>query len=223
MLRLYSWQPAAVSLGFGQRSAEIDREGCRRHGIDVTRRITGGRAVLHQAELTYAVVVEAERLRVGKSVARAYQLLTAPLIAALRAVGVEASCSPRTGPLTDRDPACFATAIGGDLSVGGRKLVGSAQCHKFGGILQHGALPLRIDESLLTACLKRPPGATRQWTCLEELRVELTAELFAAPLAEAYTELLGGRPEIGQPTAAERQAMAALAPKYAGEEWVYRL
>ncbi len=224
VVRLYSWSPPAVSLGYGQRSGEVDLAACCAHGIDVTRRLTGGRAVLHHQEITYSVVVEAERLGVGRSVTRAYQLLTAGLIRALAVVGIAAACHPRPATAaTERDPACFATTIGGDLSVAGRKLIGSAQCHRFGGILQHGSLPIRIDEALLTACLHRPPGAARHWTCLDELGVELSVEDLAEPLADGLGPVLGSRPTIGTPTAAELADLAALAPKYRSDDWVLRL
>ncbi len=221
MLRLFSWSPPAISLGYAQRSDDVDFEACRRRGIDATRRLTGGRAVLHDDELTYGVVVEADRLRVGRSVTRAYALLCGGLIEALAAVGIEVAMTA-AGQRGERDPACFASALGGDLAVGGRKLVGSAQCHRHGGILQHGAIPRTIDDQALADCLRRPAGR-REWTCLAELGVELSAESFASHLADGYAELLGGRAEIGAPSAEEWAGMRELAAKYAGADWVRRL
>jgi len=224
VLRVYTWSPPAVSLGYGQRSSGVDRDAIARLGFDLTRRLTGGRAVLHQHELTYSVVVEAGRLNVGRSVSKAYAMLSGCLIDSLSRLGIESYCRPAHGPRSeDPDPACFAATIGGDLAVDDRKLVGSAQCHKFGGILQHGSLPLRIDDEALTACLHRPASARRDWTCLEELGVEVTSEALAEAMVEGFTELLGGRAEIGMPTDAEWAGLRELAAKYGSDEWTLRL
>ena len=224
VMRVYTWQPPTVSLGYGQRCADLDDQACARLGFDVTRRLTGGRAVLHQHELTYSVAVEAERLNVGRSVTKAYGLLSGCLIDALARVGIEAGCRPSHRPRgEDRDPACFAATIGGDLAVGDAKLVGSAQCHKFGGILQHGSLPERIDDEALAACLHRPSAPRREWTCLEELGLSLTVEALAEALAGGFAELLGGRAVIGEPTEREWAGMRELAEKYASDEWVKRI
>lgn len=224
VLRVYTWSPPAVSLGYGQRSSGVDRDACARLGFDLTRRLTGGRAVLHQHELTYSVVVEAERLEVGRSVSKAYGLLSGCLIAALAQLGLAAVCRPAHGPRSeDPDPACFAATIGGDLAVGGAKLVGSAQCHKFGGILQHGSLPQRIDDAALSACLRRPPNARRDWTCLDELGVAVDEPALSEAMADGFANLLGGRAEIGEPTEAEWAGMRSLAPRYGSDEWTLRL
>jgi lipoate-protein ligase A len=224
VLRVYRWRPACVTLGYGQSAADVDFEGCARRGVDVTRRLTGGRAVLHAAdELTYAVLVPADLLAVGRNVTAAYAKLCEGLLRALEILGITAEWSARHagGP---RDPACFAAAQGGDLAVGGRKLLGSAQCHRFGGILQHGSLPLTIDESLLADCLRRPAGAAVDWTCLSELGVTVDAAGFGAALAEGFEPLFGGRAEGEAPKDGECAAARALAAeKYGAAGWVRRL
>ncbi len=224
VLRVYTWSPPTVSLGYGQRSAGVDREAIARLGFHLTRRLTGGRAVLHQHELTYAVVVEAARLNVGRSVSRAYGLLSGGLIDALASLGIEAVCRPAHGPRSeDPDPACFAATIGGDLAVNGAKLLGSAQCHKYGGILQHGSLPRRIDDDALAACLRRPAASRRDWTCLDELGLQVSAPALATAMADGFADLLGGRAVIGEPADDEWAGMRALAPKYASDDWTLRL
>ncbi|MBI2300291.1 MAG: lipoate--protein ligase family protein [Armatimonadetes bacterium] len=224
-LRLYAWSSPALSLGYGQRSDEVDFTGCREHGVDVTRRLTGGRAVLHADELTYSVVVPQELVGGLRGITESYRILSGGLIRALAELGLTAVCQPRRADArAARDPACFATALGGDLSVDGRKLIGSAQCHRFGGILQHGSLPIRLDAPLLAACLRRPPAAEVSWTCLAELGVEPDTARFAGALAAGFAPVFGAAPEPAEPTPDEWAAATALAQsKYAADEWVRRL
>ncbi|HEY8368026.1 MAG TPA: hypothetical protein VIM86_01805, partial [Thermodesulfobacteriota bacterium] len=95
-LRLYAFSPPALSLGYGQPDDEVDREACRRLGIDVVRRPTGGRAVLHERDLTYAVVLPVDDPRVPPSVAGTYQVIAEALRDALLALGArEVAVAPR--------------------------------------------------------------------------------------------------------------------------------
>lgn len=223
VLRVYTWSPPAVSLGYGQPLEDIDAEACAAHGIDVTRRLTGGRAVLHHCELTYSVAISAARLGTGRSVASAYAKISGALAAGLARLGIHAVCTPRaraTEP--SHEAACFATSLGGDLAVGGRKLLGSAQCHRFGGVLQHGSLPLEVDEALQAACLRRPSGAARRWTCLAELGISVDLETFGHALAAGFAPLFGGPLTPSEPTDAEWAAARDLAVVYASPDWLGR-
>lgn len=223
VVRVYTWSPPAVSLGYGQPADEIDVAACRAAGVDVTRRLTGGRAVLHHHELTYSVILSAARLGTGRSVALAYGRISGALAAGLARLGVSAVCTPRErAEAGGREAACFATTLGGDLAVDGRKLLGSAQCHRHGGVLQHGSLPLRVDGALHAVCLRRPPGAARRWTCLDELRLTFGLEAFGEALAEGCAALFGGRPRRAEPSPAEWAQATDLAAVYASDEWLHR-
>src|SRR5262245_26510639 len=155
-LRLYRWRPACLSLGRFQRGAAIDRAACARDGVQIVRRPSGGRALLHDDELTYAVIARADHpLVAGGSVVDSYRLISAALLAGLRRLGVEAELTPaRRGddrrPTTDDrrmtsgaagrwsvvssqwSAACFDAPSSYELTVGGRKLVGSAQTRRDG-------------------------------------------------------------------------------------------
>lgn len=222
VLRIFAWQPPAVSLGYGQSVDDIDRAACAAHGIEVTRRLTGGRAVLHHLEWTYSLVVSAAALGTGRSVAAAYGLLSGGLSAGLARLGIAARCTPRQLGESAGESACFATTLGGDLAVDGRKLVGSAQCHRGGGILQHGSIPIDVDDALQAACLRRPAGSTRGWTSLRELGLAVTADELGEALADGLAEVLGGRPTASKLSDAELAAADALAGKYATEAWITR-
>ncbi len=224
VVRVYEWLPHTITLGYGQRAADVDHDACRRWALDVTRRLTGGRAVLHGDELTYSVIASPDSLGGVRNITESYHRLCACLIDALGRAGLSVAMSERHSGGTGHDPACFASAAGGDLCVDGRKLMGSAQCHKLGGVLQHGSLPRTVNDQQIADCLRRPTGATRGWTCLRELAVELTPSQFAAHLAAGFERLLGPFSPLAEPTADEwAQAEALAASKYAQADWVTRI
>ncbi|MFO8060175.1 MAG: hypothetical protein R6U70_05930, partial [Bacillota bacterium] len=127
VLRFYRWDPPGLSIGYFQSCArEVDEEGCRRYGFDWVRRPTGGRAVLHQHELTYAVVIDAGLL--PGSVNDTYRALSTALAAGLRRLGVAAELALGRPP-TRRSrelssAACFDSATPNEVAVGGRKVIG---------------------------------------------------------------------------------------------------
>jgi lipoate-protein ligase A len=158
-LRLYRWDPPALSLGRFQPDDDVDHDACRRHGVEVVRRPTGGRGLLHGGDLTYAVALPRPTGSAG-GVDAVYALLASALIDGLRRVGVEAAIARHEGPA---GPVCFAGQQGADLRVGERKVCGSAQVRRDGAVLQHGSILLTrlpIDETDLL----RPPPGTRALT-----------------------------------------------------------
>jgi len=143
VLRLYSWKPPCLSLGFMQRADElVDHDACRRAGVDVVRRPTGGRAVLHWEEITYALAAPVGEPRFGRTLAETQACIGRCLAAGLERLGVVASLSrPALDPERRllRAP-CFASPGRAELMVVGRKLVGSAQRRTSRSFLQHGSL-----------------------------------------------------------------------------------
>lgn len=137
-LRLYRWSPPALTLGRFQPEADVDRAACARRGVEVVRRPTGGRALLHGADLTYAVAVP-EPQGAGAGVDAVYRWLAGALIAGLARVGVSAAVARHEGPA---GAVCMATQQGADLRVGDRKVCGSAQVRRDGVVLQHGSVLL---------------------------------------------------------------------------------
>jgi len=125
-LRLYHFDPPCLSLGRNEAAAHYDRAAIARRGLDVVRRPTGGRAVWHEYELTYAV---AAPIATFGGLRAAYHAIHTRLAAAIRTLGVTATLA--ANPPTARPPvrlsSCFAVPVGGEVLVGGRKVVGSAQ------------------------------------------------------------------------------------------------
>lgn len=151
-LRLYSWSPPCLTLGRHQLSDAADLEFCRREGIDVVRRPTGGRAVLHHLERTYAVVAPLGKAPLPRHLQDAYRRVCGALVRACRSLGVAAELTDGEvnlalpGPRTAMP--CFEAPAGGEVVVGGRKLIGSASRAQHGVLLQHGAILLAWDGRL---------------------------------------------------------------------------
>jgi len=142
-LRLYRWLRPTVTLGRFQKSETIDRAYCATNGIDVVRRFTGGRGVLHDDELTYSLVC-GTRDGIPRGVAASYRVLCAALAEAYRILGVEAALTA-TARGDRSSAACYLHATSADLSIGAQKLSGSAQVWSGDTVLQHGSFTISRD------------------------------------------------------------------------------
>lgn len=151
--RVYGWSPPALTLGRNQRAERdvfVDRLGDER--LDLCRRLTGGRAVLHDQEITYSVTGPETFL--GDSIEESYRRISAGLAAGLRLLGAPVTFAPPSGRAYASQASCFATASVWEISVAGRKVAGSAQCREGGAVLQHGSILLRSPEARLASLLR---------------------------------------------------------------------
>jgi lipoate-protein ligase A len=153
VLRFYRWQPATVTLGYGQSVlADVDLDVCRQAGLDVVRRSTGGRAVLHDHEVTYAVIAPFSSELFGGSVLDCYRVISEVLQQTLIDLGLPARLvpgRPRGGQRNSTKAVCFSAPSQYELVVNGRKVVGSAQKRHGRAFLQHGSIPIELDLDLL--------------------------------------------------------------------------
>ncbi|HAR97433.1 MAG TPA: hypothetical protein DCS11_00720 [Syntrophus sp. (in: bacteria)] len=156
-LRFYGWRPAAVSLGYFQNTVQAcNLAVCRREGIDVVRRPTGGRAVLHDGDLTYALCARVGEPPFPPGIAGAYRVIGRCLREGLHRLGIDAaiaSADPEPSGVRDGSVACFARPAKDELLVEGRKICGSAQARSRGAFLQHGSLLVRFDAARAARCL----------------------------------------------------------------------
>lgn len=166
IFRLYGWSPACVSLGRNQNDEFIDKDFLNKNNITVVKRLTGGRALLHDKELTYSYICPIARLKNGESVVNSYKEISQFLIDGFKKLGIDLEFPENKRPHTKFDY-CMSISTGADLCFEGKKLIGSAQFRKAGYILQHGSILFdynknlieqlfneKIDESSLT-CLKQ--------------------------------------------------------------------
>lgn len=155
-LRLYAWQPACLSLGYAQPFAEVDTDALKDNGWGIVRRPTGGRAILHTDELTYAVIAHERDPRVAGGVLESYLRLSEALLEALRLLSLSPQANEKSPKKSKEgfNPVCFEVPSNYEITVNGKKLIGSAQARRQGGILQHGALPLYGDLTRILTALK---------------------------------------------------------------------
>lgn len=199
-VRCYRWDPWCLSFGRHEPAARrYDRARLEADGIATVRRPTGGRAVWHARELTYAV---AAPLAAFGGLPAAYQAIHETLARAVGRLGVPATLAPAGRTAGVGTGACFASPVGGEVLAGGRKLVGSAQLRQGSALLQHGSLLLEDDQALVARYTRTapPPGG----------EVTLAALLGAAPAFGAVAEAIASEARRWPGTWAELPAGGAL-------------
>jgi len=220
-LRLYAWDPPAVSLGHHQPApspGELARLASL--GLDWVRRPTGGRAVFHGGpddELTYSVVAPIGEAGFPGGLADAYRRIHAAIAAGLGALGATVALAPppargagrRIPPV--RGLACFAASVPGEITAGGRKLVGSAQRRSRRALLQHGSIPLAGDQGPLARVWPGSLPDERPTNLSVAVGRRVAFGDVAGALAAAFEEALDARLEPGLLTAEEESGIEALA------------
>jgi lipoate-protein ligase A len=232
-LRLYAWDPPCLSLGYAQPVSDVDLPRLSKHGWDLVRRPTGGRAILHTDELTYAVIASRREPRLAGTLLESYEHLASALLAALRSLGLPVEMQPpaATPSATNPNPVCFEVPSSGEITVGGKKLVGSAQARRKEGILQHGSLPLRGELGRVTQVLAFPNEAARSEAAARLLARAATVESIlgrevaweeaAQAFIAAFGKTLALELQPSQLTPIEeRRATELASSKYAQARWI---
>lgn len=245
-VRFYRWDPPTLSFGRNEPVTVGYREILRsRRELGVVRRPTGGRAVIHDGELTYSIVFPARALG---GVREAYARVNEALVHGLRGLGVDARSEKGGGsvPAPNAGP-CFTGPVAGEVVVAQRKLVGSAQARIGSAVLQHGSLLLVADQRPLLAleggerngsgsgspegrAADRPAGPRGAFAAGESGPVTLGELLHAVPpwedlvgaLRSGFERALGGAWETGALSRDEAALAAGLETRYASREWTWR-
>lgn len=218
-LRLYRWHPSAVSVGYFQSVIEeVDVEACRRRGVGIVRRVTGGGAVYHdyEGEITYSIIVPEEYWGIPKDIAKSYELLCGGIIRALNKLGLQAQFKPVN-----------------DILVGGRKISGNAQTRRKGVILQHGTVLLKLNLKDMFTYLKVSrekisdklikSAEERVTSVAKETGVEPDFHKISSMIVEGFSEYLDFSYELGGLSDEELE----LSEKYdeaqfSNEKWLFR-
>jgi lipoate-protein ligase A len=163
IVRFYRWKRPTISLGRNQRiDAAIDSSFCEAQGVDVVHRPTGGRAVLHDDELTYAVASN-DSACFGDTIYANYKSVSEALCEGFRRLGVPAVLAPETRRISTVvegvDLPCFVSPSRYELTVEGRKIVGSAQRRLRRSFLQHGSMPIQCDREKLARATRMPSAS----------------------------------------------------------------
>jgi len=214
-LRLYTWRPSAVSVGYFQSlNAEVDLDLCKSLGIDVVRRMTGGGAVFHDSsgELTYSLVVDQDHELARGDILSSYNSLSSGLLFALRSLGLDAEFQGIN-----------------DIAIAGKKVSGNAQTRRRGIVLQHGTLLIKADRGLISKLLK--PGLEKlkskgidspgsRVTCLSAELPEITFEMTVDAVLEGFRKAL--RSELVENPLTEQEILIARRlrkEKYSDPAW----
>ncbi|MHB9292301.1 lipoate--protein ligase family protein [Hollandina sp. SP2] len=216
VLRLYTWKPPAVSIGYFQGlTEEVDLESCTRHGVDVVRRISGGGAVFHHEELTYSIIMPLGHPLAGETIQGSYQSICPGIIQGLALLGVSSRFSGIN-----------------DILVEDRKISGHAQTRRMGCVLQHGTLLLASDVDLMFELLLVPQEKLTD-TGIQDVKDRVTSLKALLGRDIAYTEVAPAIAEgfrrglsldfIPTPlqTAEEARARELAIGKFADPQWLY--
>ncbi len=236
-LRLYSWNPPCLSLGHAQPFKDVDVERLKSRGWDVVRRVTGGRAILHTDELTYSVTGSADEPVLAGGVLESYNRLSKALLHAVRALSlpVEVKEYESVGHASSvTNPVCFEVPSTYEITVNGKKLIGSAQARKKEGVLQHGSLPLTGDLTRICDALvfenesarntAKDRLLARATTVETVIGVETAWETAAQAFVRGFEAELGIQFERGEMSQSEIQRTEELIKeKYAHASWTERL
>lgn len=226
VLRLYRWQPATLTLGYAQSAVDgVDVGACGAAGIDVVRRPTGGRAVFHDREVTYAVIAPVGGL-FGGSIAGSYQVIAGVLREALCRFGLPAELVPGKPRGQVGRAVCFTAPAQHELLIDGCKVAGCAQKRRGNAFLQHGSIPLDLDLDLLQKLMPAAPDEDDVdrfhgigWLNRFAPRPLAIDEVEAA-LIDSFATVLGVHLTPDGPSVAESAAAAQLhADWYDNREW----
>ena len=236
-LRLYAWNPPCLSLGHAQSFADVDMARVKANGWEVVRRVTGGRAILHTDELTYSVTGSTEEPVLAGGVLESYNRLAQALLFAIRELGLPVEMKEHVldghPAALNLNPVCFEVPSTYEITVSGKKLIGSAQARKKEGVLQHGSLPLTGDLTRICQALvfkdetAREIAAqrllTRATTVESVSGVETDWETAAQALVKGFEAQLGIQFERGEMSVSESQRAEELVmEKYAHPSWTER-
>jgi lipoate-protein ligase A len=181
IFRLYGWKPKCISLGRNQKDNFIDKN----INIDYVRRLTGGRALLHDDEVTYSCVMPISYIREGQNVTESYKYISGILIDFFKTLGVELEFGNNKKISTQFDY-CMLLSTGADVCYKGKKIIGSAQFRKDGYILQHGSILFGYDKKLLETLFNEE---VKGITAVREILPDISKEVFVRELEHYLSQL----------------------------------
>jgi lipoate-protein ligase A len=225
-LRIYGFDPPCLSLGFFQRiSREINLDGCARLGIEVVRRITGGRAVLHWGDLTYSVIAEADGEVFSYQLLDTYRKISAAIAWGLDRVNVSAQLV--SGKERGRGPGsanCFSSPSIYEVTVAGKKIAGSAQKREHSFFLQHGSILIDLPAQPLAEVFKRGPEFSRGSSTITSINEHAGAKIdfqtFQPALIAGFEQVLDIKlKEAGLSDHEQAQADRLMRERYMSAQW----
>ncbi len=234
-LRLYAWDPACLSLGYAQPLSDVDEDRIKAYGLDLVRRPTGGRAILHQHEITYAVIAPQDHPLMRGGVLESYRRISMALVKTLELLAISVEVKQST-PIRDdqrNNPICFEVPSAYEIIVGQRKIIGSAQVRRHNTVLQHGSIPLAGDISQICDILQYENQTQRdkaknqlkqQATTIKDITgLEVSWTEASQAFKQGFQSALGVDLSFGDLTRAELESVEKLRQqRYLNPSWTRR-
>lgn len=233
-IRFYRWDPPAVTIGYFQRiNEELDTNECSRSGVQFVRRLTGGRAVYHHQELTYSLITRENDPLVPGGILSSYLAISKGLLAGLNNLGLKGTIVDKEVDRSRGTAACFDAPSWYEITVEGKKVIGSAQTRKMGCLLQHGSIPKVLEPGEICRLLKFTSPKIKEYAFnrlsqkaagLQDLTtVKLSLEQLEDAFLKGFIQGLGLNIEEGKLTPSElAMANYLYETKYSQGEWIYK-
>ena len=221
-LRLYRWSRPSLSIGHFQKISEVNIDYCGKMDYPVVRRLTGGRAILHDAELTYSFSARTGSPPFSSSLHENYSVISNAILLGLKSCGINADISfERKRSSGQRNPACFKTVSYGEITLNGKKVIGSAQKRYSNGFMQHGSILLDFDvEKLCNVLVHADNSVFSDITSISDHTEGVTFENLGLAIKKGYEDSLGIKLISDSPTKFELQLAKELEKnKYSTKEW----
>ncbi len=186
ILRFYGWSPKCVSLGRNQNIKTINEQYCIENKIDIVRRITGGRGLLHDDELTYSFICPFGFLENGNYIKSSYKEISSAIIIGFKKLGITMEFGSEN-IINTKYNYCMSLSTGADLNYKNKKIIGSAQFRSQDYILQHGSILLSYNENLIKNIFNEEINKT-QITCINEINSAITRKDIAEALKFGFKE-----------------------------------
>lgn len=190
-LRVYGWNTPSVSIGYSQKVSDIDSEYCKKKGIPIVRRPTGGRAVLHSSEITYSFSVKTDNEMFSKGLRDNYKKISTVFVIFLSKIGLSPEVRLLRKNPTTRSPLCFESISYGEITINGRKIIGSAQKRWADGLLQQGSIPISIDRYEIAKIFRLKNIDGEKLTGLREIIHNLDCEELKNTIMISFEDVFG--------------------------------
>jgi len=221
-LRFYQWDRPSISIGYFQKASDVNFNYCRQKGYPVVRRLTGGRAILHDEELTYSISSYTGSSLFKDGLFETYTVISNALLRGLKLNSIGARISLRKKRSEHlKNPSCFKSMSFGEITVNGKKIIGSAQKRYKNGFLQHGSLLLGFNADELRHALREiGPDDFSHIGSISECRSGISPDQLRRSLKEAFEKELNVKLVSDVPSKAELKAADRLVKtKYSTDEW----
>ncbi|MFQ6109269.1 MAG: biotin/lipoate A/B protein ligase family protein, partial [Candidatus Aminicenantales bacterium] len=224
-LRFYRWKRPTASIGYSQKvSKVVDIDYCRKNGIDIVRRITGGKMVLHHKEVTYSVCSSDEEI-FPPNLAGSYFLVSRALMRGLERMGLHPSLADSSPDFYTRgNLPCFSYPARNEVEVMGKKIIGSAQKRVGSKFLQHGSIPLEEDEELLKSVSTLPEKCStiRMISLHKALGKKVSFDWAVEHLKQGFSEFFRVRFRLKTFNSDEMDAIRQIQrQKYENHSWTF--